>query len=269
MHINRKTIPVVMTIAGSDSSGGAGIQADLKTFAAHNVYGTTAITCVTAQNPAQLDGILPVSADMITRQIASVCSAFPVGAAKTGMLYSAEIIKAVAEADIRHGIPILVVDPVMVTVSGARLLQADALTALCEFLLPQARVITPNLHEAEILTGHSISSIEELRQAAKEIGDTYDVACVAKGGSLGGDEVVDVLYDEGEEHIYRSPRLHVVESHGAGCSFSAALTALLAKGLLIHEAVELAKTYVGESLRHALQLGERHSMNHFHDVTFG
>lgn len=262
--IKKSSLPVVMSIAGSDSSGGAGIQADLKTFSALGVYGTTAITCVTAQNPLRVEGITAIPADMVSRQIQLVCEAFPVSAAKTGMLYSAEIIRAVAAADVSQGIPILVVDPVMVAASGARLLQGDAIAALCEDLLPQARVITPNLHEAEILVGHSISSVDELRKAAREIGNTYDVACVAKGGNLGGDVVVDVLFDEGEEHVFSSPRVPVRQSHGAGCAFSAALTAYLGMGHLITEATEMAKKYVSLALEHALNLGDHHPLNFSH-----
>ncbi len=255
-----------MTIAGSDSSGGAGIQADLKTFSALDVYGTSAITCITAQNPLKVDGILTVSADMVTRQIKMICDAFPVSAAKTGMLYSGEIIRAVAAADVSQGIPILVVDPVMVAASGARLLQGDGIAALCEALLPQARVITPNLHEAEILVGYSISNVDELRKAAREIGQKYDVACVAKGGSLGGDEVVDILYDEGEEFIFTGPRIEVRQSHGAGCAFSAALTAYLGMGHLMAEATEKAKQFVSDALEQALTIGDHRPLNFFHAV---
>ncbi|HMO50715.1 MAG TPA: bifunctional hydroxymethylpyrimidine kinase/phosphomethylpyrimidine kinase [Kiritimatiellia bacterium] len=267
MQYIRKTLPVVLTIAGSDSSGGAGIQADLKTFSALNVYGASALTCITAQNPGRVSGIAAVAADMVSKQIQAVCDAFPVAAAKTGMLYSADIIRAVAEADVRQGIPILVVDPVMVAVSGARLLQADAVSALCDDLLPQARVITPNLHEAEILIGHSISNVDELRRAAHEIGDKFDVACVAKGGNLGGDDVVDVLYDEGDEFLFKGPRIHAAQSHGAGCSFSAALTAYLGKGLMIQEATERAKQFVSDALQYGLQIGEHRPLNFFHGVT--
>jgi hydroxymethylpyrimidine/phosphomethylpyrimidine kinase len=264
MQSKIKPTPVVLTIAGSDSSGGAGIQADLKTFAAFGVFGASALTCVTAQNPLRVDGIVALSADIVTRQIKAVCDSMPVSAAKTGMLYSAEIIRAVAAADISEGIPILVVDPVMVAVSGARLLQADAVAAIIEDLLPQARVITPNLHEAEILIGHSISSVDELRRAAREIGDRFDVACVAKGGSLGGDDVVDVLYDEGEENIFTGPRIPVNQSHGAGCAFSAALTACLGQGMLITEATERAKKFVSDALEHALVVGDHRPLNLCH-----
>jgi len=265
MEKHTRAQPVVMTIAGSDSGGGAGIQADLKTFSALKVFGTSAITCITAQNPARVDGIAAIAPDMVTRQIQSICEAFPVSAAKTGMLYSADIIHAVAEADISQGIPILVVDPVMVAASGARLLQADAIDALCNHLLPQARVITPNLHEAEILIGHSISSVDELRKAAAEIGGRFDVACIAKGGNLGGAEVVDVLYDEGEETILKGPRIPARESHGAGCAFSAALTAHLAKGMLLTDAAERAKRYVSDTLQYCLHQGDHYPLNFFHE----
>ncbi len=252
-----------MTIAGSDSGGGAGIQADLLTFAAHGVYGASAITCITAQNPSTVDGIVPIDPDMIAKQMKTVSDGFPVTAAKTGMLYSAEIIREVAAADISQGIPVLVVDPVMVAASGARLLKADAISAMCNDLLPQARVITPNLHEAEILCGHAISSVDELRQAAHEIGDKYDVACVAKGGNLGGEDVVDVLYDEGEESVFTSPRVQVRQSHGAGCAFSAALTANLARGMLMKDAVEAAKSYVSGALEHARAIGDHYPLHFF------
>jgi hydroxymethylpyrimidine/phosphomethylpyrimidine kinase len=253
--------PVVLSIAGSDSGGGAGIQADIKTFSELKTFGTTALTCVTAQNPDGVDGVQAVDVDLILKQIRAVCDHFPVGAAKTGMLYSAEIVRLVAAEDIREGIPILVVDPVMVAASGARLLQADAIHAIKNELLPQARVVTPNLHEAEILCGHAISSIDELREAAREIGDQFDVACVAKGGHLGGDDVVDVLYDEGEEHVFRAPRVPARQTHGAGCTFSAALTAYLARKELMHEAVRKAKIFVHNALAHALTVGRQQPLN--------
>lgn len=254
-------LPVVLTIAGSDSGGGAGIQADLKTFSALDVFGTSAITCVTAQNPDGVSGIQAISTEMVLNQIKSVCDSFPVSVAKTGMLYSAEIVRVVAAEDIREGIAILVVDPVMVAASGARLLQADAIDALKNELLPQARVVTPNLHEAEILCGHSISSIDELREAAREIGDHFDVACVAKGGHLGGDEVIDVLYDEGEEYVFTAPRLPNVQTHGAGCAFSAALTAYLARRELMSSAVQLAKDYVYQAMAQSLVVGRYQPLN--------
>jgi hydroxymethylpyrimidine/phosphomethylpyrimidine kinase len=179
------------------------------------------------------------------------------------MLYSSQIIKIVAADDVRQGIPILVVDPVMVAESGARLLKSDAIDALCAELLPQARVTTPNLHEAEILCGHAIASLEEMRAAACEIGDRFDIACVVKGGHLPGDEVVDVLYDEGEEHIFKSARAKVDQSHGAGCVFSAAITAYLAKGDLLKDAVGKAKEFVRQALLHAQTTGHQHPLCFF------
>jgi len=252
---------VVLSIAGSDSGGGAGIQADVKTWSALKVFGTTALTCVTAQHPNGVEAITALEPDMVLQQIKTVCDHFPVRAAKTGMLYSADIIRIVAAEDIREGIPVLVVDPVMVAASGARLLKADAVDAIKNDLLPQARVVTPNLHEAEILCGHSISSLDELRAAAREIGDHFDVACIAKGGHLGGDEVVDVLYDEGEEYLFEAPRLPAAQTHGAGCTFSAALTAYLAQRMLMHEAVQSAKRFVHQALEQSLRVGPHQPLN--------
>ncbi|MBW7907607.1 MAG: bifunctional hydroxymethylpyrimidine kinase/phosphomethylpyrimidine kinase [Kiritimatiellae bacterium] len=255
--------PVALTIAGSDSGGGAGIQADLQTFSAWGVFGTTAITCVTAQNPSGVSAIQAIEAATVKEQIRKVCEAFPVAAAKTGMLFSAEIIRAVAEADEEFGIPVLVVDPVMVAASGARLLQPDAVEAICATLLPTARVITPNLHEAEILLGRPIPNVQELRVAAREIGERFDIACVAKGGHLPGDHVTDVLFDEGEEAVFTSPRLPHVETHGCGCTFSAALTAGLARGMLMRDAVRHAKGFVNGALENALKIGAHQPLRFF------
>ncbi len=260
-------VPVALTIAGSDSGGGAGIQADLMTFAALGVFGTSAITCVTAQNPSSVSGIQPIDAEMVGRQIKTVCDGFPLAVAKTGMLYSSQIIKAVAADGIQQGIPVLVVDPVMVSESGTQLLETDAIDTLCAELIPQARVITPNLHEAEILCGHGIKSLEEIRSAASEIGDRFDVACVVKGGHLPGDEVVDVLYDEDEEYIFKSARVKAEQTHGAGCVFSAAITAYLAQGDLLKDAVAKAKDFVHQSILHARAVGRHHPLGFFWSVT--
>lgn len=262
MHEEGPVRPAVMTIAGSDSGGGAGIQADLKTFSALDVFGTSAITCITAQNPNRVEAVIPVGVEMVAAQIKTVCERFSISVAKTGMLYSADIIRTVANEEVREGIPVLVVDPVMVATSGARLLQGDAVEVMCNELLPLARVVTPNLHEAEILCGHSISNADELRSAAREIGERYDIACVAKGGHLGGREVVDVLWDEGEEHVFTSPRIDAKETHGAGCAFSAALAANLAKKELMSVAVGLAKDFVFQAMSHAAPVG-RHQPLYF------
>ncbi|MBP7831052.1 MAG: bifunctional hydroxymethylpyrimidine kinase/phosphomethylpyrimidine kinase [Kiritimatiellae bacterium] len=248
-------VPVALTIAGSDSGGGAGIQADLLTFAAFDVFGTSALTCVTAQNPREVTGIQALPPEFVAQQIKTVCDAFPVAAAKTGMLFSSPIIRAVAAADVQQGIPILVVDPVMVAASGARLLEPEAIEALCGELLSQARVITPNLDEAAILCGHPIESVEQMREAAREIGDRYDVACAIKGGHLAGPDITDVLYDEGQELILTGPRLAEAETHGAGCAFSAAVTAGLAKGWLLEDAVTQAREFVRRAMESARSAG--------------
>jgi len=258
--INSK-LRTVLTIGGSDSGGGAGIQADLKTFTSLGLFGTSVITCVTAQNPNEVRGIFPIDPAFVAQQMEAVCDSFPIFAAKTGSLYSSDIIQVIADEDIHEGIPVLVVDPVMVASSGMRLLKADAIEAICENLLPLARVTTPNLHEAEMLSGHSIGSVDEMRRAAREIGDRYDVACVINGGHLSGDEVVDVLYDEGEEYIYSSYRVDARQTHGSGCVFSAALTAFLAQRRLLTNAVELAKEYVIYALENAVHTGIHYPLN--------
>jgi len=259
----------VMTIAGSDSGGGAGIQADLKAFSAFGVFGTSAITCITAQNPDRVEGVAAIDPEMVALQIRTVCDGFPVCAAKTGMLYSQAIIRLVADTVRECGIPLLVVDPVMVATSGARLLRDDAVDALCSVLLPRATVITPNLPEAEILTGHKIESEEELEKAAGEISAKFGAACIAKGGHLGNpsaslragaENVVDVLCAAGKTTVFSSPRISVAETHGTGCTFSAALTACLALGETLERATERAKKYVSDALRHAPQAGSHHPL---------
>jgi hydroxymethylpyrimidine/phosphomethylpyrimidine kinase len=251
MNNHLKNIPVVMTIASSDSGGGAGIQADLKAFTALGVFGTSAITCLTAQNPSEVRGILAVTPAMVTLQMETIFAGFHVAAAKTGMLYSAVIIEAVARTIKHRRIPWLVVDPVMIATSGARLLRRDAVSALCNRLLPLADVITPNLPEAEALCGHHIGTLRDMESAAREIGTRYRAACVVKGGHLTGQTVTDVLYHSGRIYRFRSARLRVA-THGTGCMFSAALTALLARGFDLPGAVRGAKHYVHGVLKRQL-----------------
>lgn len=257
-------LPAALTIGGSDSSAGAGIQADLKTFAALGVYGASAVTCLTAQNPGGVHDVRCAEAEFVRAQIRMVCEAFPIVAAKTGMLHEADVIRAVAMADVRQGLPILVVDPVMVAASGARLMSENAVDVLCSELLPHARLITPNIPEAEILCGHAIGDLEEMADAAREIGEQYDTACVIKGGNLAGEDVVDFLYDEGEEHTYRSHRVSAHSTHGAGCGFSAAITAYLARGELLHEAVGKARDFVRRAIERARPVGEQWPLNFTH-----
>jgi hydroxymethylpyrimidine/phosphomethylpyrimidine kinase len=247
---------VALTIAGSDSGGGAGIQADLKTFASLGVFGTTAITCLTSQNP---DGVVRVDAvqpGMVTSQIGVVCAGFPVAAAKTGMLYSASIVRAVARGVKANNIRKLVVDPVMIATSGARLLREDAIASLCRDLLPLAMVITPNLPEAEWLLGTKIGSPADMESAAESLSRQFGCASVVKGGHCVGDRVYDVLFDGKRMTVLASPRLKVKETHGTGCAFSSALTARLAAGRPLAEAFRDAKAYVASALRHAVRAGK-------------
>lgn len=262
-------LTTVLSIAGSDSGGGAGIQADLKTFTALGTFGTTAITCLTAQNPAEVRGVLPVDPEMVALQVKTVCDGFEVKAAKTGMLYSAGIIEAVARSVEENKIPNLVVDPVIVATSGARLLQEEAVEALSNRLIPMARVITPNVPELEILWGGDIISVDDLKTAAAEVGGKYGVAVVAKGGHLEAEggrrkdegeisnieyrtfnvEVIDVLCDKGKVTEFRGERVEVENTHGTGCMFSAALAACLGKGKPLKESVESAKDFVANQLK--------------------
>jgi len=251
------SVPVAMTVAGSDSGGGAGIQADLKAFASLGVFGTSALTCITAQNPGVVDGIEPVTPEMVAQQIRTVCDAFPVLAAKTGMLFSAEIIAAVAAVLESVAIENVVVDPVMVATSGARLLQDDAIGMLQERMLPLASVITPNLPEAAILCGHEIASLDGMREAARDIGERFQAACVVKGGHFetSGDVLVDVLFVEGKHIEFSAARIPKADTHGTGCTFAAALAAWLAKGAALNDAVGRAQAYVIDALRSSVLTG--------------
>ena len=243
-------LPVALSIAGSDSGGGAGIQADLRTFTALGVFGTTAITCITAQNPVAVTGIEVVSPRLVAAQIRAVTTGFAVAAAKTGMLYSAPVIRSVARCLERDRHFPLVVDPVMIATSGARLLRHDAESELLRRILPLATVITPNLDEAEVLAGTRIRSLRDLQAGARAIARRFGTACVAKGGHLPGNRVVDVLCTGDDDlTLYTSTRVRVSGTHGTGCTFSAALTAALAKGESLHEAVAVAKAYVTDTIR--------------------
>lgn len=253
-------MPAVLSIAGSDSGGGAGVQADLKTFAALGVFGTTAITCVTAQNPDGVDGIAAIEPALVRMQIRSVCRGFPVAALKTGMLYSAPIIQIVAQEVRRAGIRNVVVDPVMIATSGARLLQIEAMTALQSRLLPLATVVTPNLLEAEVLAGGTIRSLAELKEAARAIATRYRIACVVKGGHLPGNCVIDVLCTGQVVRSFRVARQPARETHGTGCTFSAALAAFLAHGQSLAAAVANAQRFVATSLARARRVGNHYPL---------
>lgn len=254
-------MPVVMTIAGSDSGGGAGIQADLKTFAALNVFGTSAITCVTAQNPDGLAGITELDPKMVALQIRAVCKGFPVVAAKIGMLYSSPLILAVAQESCLRKIPNLVIDPVMVSTSGEQLLRPDAILSLCNLILPRATVITPNLDEAAILYGKPIKNLLAQEAAARELNKRFGCAVVVKGGHLIGRQVTDVLFMDGKLFRFTMPRLIVHETHGTGCTFSAALAATLAHGASLAQAVERAQLFVHTALQQAVRIGRHYPLS--------
>jgi hydroxymethylpyrimidine kinase/phosphomethylpyrimidine kinase len=240
-----KTKAVALTIAGSDSGGGAGIQADLRTFAALGVHGTTAITCITAQNARRISRLAPTAPKMVRAQMEAVFAQSAPGAVKTGMLYSAGIGREVARFfQQRRGVP-LVVDPVMVATSGRRLLEKEAARVLRRELLPLATLVTPNLSEAEYLTGKKIRTVEELRAAAKEIYELYGCAALVKGGHLAeGEAAVDFLHGAEGEWMLTAPRVRGVVLHGTGCTYSAAITAWLARGASLVKAVERGKTYI-------------------------
>lgn len=241
------TPPVALTIAGSDSSGGAGIQADLKTFSALGVFGASAITALTAQNTRGVRGVLPVTPDFVVAQVDAVLDDLPVAAVKTGMLATAEIVEAVAGLAAAGRLPWLVVDPVMVASSGARLLEADAERRYLEALLPHARVITPNLREAEVLLGAPIQTLAEQCEAARALGALGPRAVVVKGGHAVADrpdEAVDVVWDGGLVHELHGERIATRNDHGTGCTFSAAIAAALATGSDVGAAVRLAKDFV-------------------------
>lgn len=238
------TPPVVLTVAGSDSGGGAGIQADLRTFAALQVIGATAVTALTAQNTAGVQGIRVTPADFVAAQLDSVLDDLEVVATKTGMLASAAIVELVAGRAEQGRLPNLVVDPVMVSSSGNRLLEGGAEDAYAELLVPRARVVTPNLREASILCGRDVSSVDDMEAAARSIHATGPDYVLVKGGDLGGTTSPDVLFDGRRALLLGSDRVRTGNDHGTGCTLSAAIAANLARGLGVEDAVTSAKSFV-------------------------
>jgi hydroxymethylpyrimidine/phosphomethylpyrimidine kinase len=244
-----------LTIAGSDSGGGAGIQADLKTFAAHGVYGMSAITAVTAQNTVGVTHVQEIDPIVVAAQIEAVAGDIGVDAVKTGMLASAAIAEAVADAIAVRALPHLVVDPVMVSKSGASLLTESAVPVLVRHLLPLAEVVTPNLPEAARLAGRPVGTLEERREAANRIADLGPRIVVIKGGHAEGDEVVDLVYDGQRVHELRGPRILTTSTHGTGCTLSAAIAAGLALGKPPLEAITAAREYLMAAIKAAPGLG--------------
>ena len=245
-----------LTIAGSDSSGGAGIQADLRTFAMHCLHGASAIVCITAQNTVKVSQVEAVTPEMISAQITAVAQDLQIAAVKTGMLLNQQIIQQVAKQVAIWNLPQLVVDPVMVSRSGVRLINDEAIASLQKLLLPKAIIITPNLYETEILSGMKIANLEDLKQAAVAIQEHLGVTVLAKGGALSGSsKATDVWFDGQEVKILTTKIIDTQNTHGTGCTLSAAICANLALGKDLWSAVVAAKHYVTAALEHSLDIG--------------
>ena len=246
--------PIALTIAGSDPSGGAGIQADLKTFHQFGVYGEAIITLVTVQNTVSLERVESMPAVLVLHQLRAVLDDIPPTAAKTGALGNRSIVQAVASAAADFRFP-LVVDPVMVSKHGRLLVTQDALEAMRDELIPRASLLTPNLAEASALTGLEVNNLDSMHQAARELHSMGAKAVLVKGGHLAGD-AIDVLYVSGFTREFRAPRIETKNTHGTGCTYSAAITAELARGTLLEHAVERAKSFITEAIRSAPGLGK-------------
>jgi hydroxymethylpyrimidine/phosphomethylpyrimidine kinase len=256
--------PVVLTIAGSDSGAGAGIQADLKTFAALGVYGVSVITAITAQNTVGVRAVQEISPDVIAAQLDAVAEDFSIAAVKTGMLSSAAIIETVVAGLRRHALSRLVVDPVMIAKSGDRLLREDAVDTLRRRLLPLAAVVTPNIPEAEVLAGIAIRTQSDRVAAGRAIMKLGAHAVVIKGGHSDEDPIVDLLVDSEGVHEYRAARIATGSTHGTGCTFSAAIAAALGRDEDLATAVGEARAYLSRALDQAPGLGHGHGpLNHF------
>ncbi len=263
-------VPIALTIAGSDSSAGAGLQADLKTFGAFGVYGLTAITCVVAETPGLVSKIEAVSAEMVRAQLEVLLKSFPVAAIKTGLLFSGDIVSVVAQTLRTHtanaAIP-LVIDPVMVATSGDPLLRDDAVEAYERELFPLAALVTPNLHEAARLLGEPIDDLPAMRSAGTRLTEKYRVPILLKGGHLSGQDAIDLLFLGGNVVEFSMPFSRGIHTHGTGCTYSAAITAGLASGFSLEEAVHGAKKFVTATIAQHLSWeaasGESvHALNH-------
>lgn len=255
--IMKSRIPVALTVAGSDSGGGAGIQADLRTFAFHCVHGTSALTCVTAQNTLGVMRVDALSAEAVAAQIEAVVGDIGVDAVKTGMLLNREIMAAVASGVEAWNIGNLVVDPVMVSRSGDQLIDDGAIAFLQDVLIPMAAVVTPNRFEAKILSGLEIASVDDMRSAAEKIHSLGAKAVLVKGGGMKGDlRGIDVWFDGTRLDVLKTENVDTLNTHGTGCTLSAAISANLALGKDLFTAVTLAKNYVTTALKYALDIGE-------------
>jgi len=267
--MNKTYVPRALTIAGSDSGGGAGIQADLKTFQELGAYGMSAITAITVQNTLGVLGVYPLPSEAAAEQIQAVGSDIGVDALKTGMLFNAEIIHMVADCIRAFGWEKVVVDPVMIAKGGAALLRNEAVQALIEDLLPLALIITPNIPEAEVLAEMRIRTMEDRKEAARRIHNLGPRIVVIKGGHddgmiTGNPSVIDLIYDGTTYTELRGTRIHTVQTHGTGCTFSAAITAGLAKGLDAMEAIQSGRSFIQAAIEDGLNLGQGHGpTNHW------
>lgn len=259
-----KQAPVALTIAGSDSGGLAGLEADLLTFAANGAYGLSALTCVTAQNPEGVLDLTALEPEFVIKQAEAVAQYFAVHAAKTGMLCNPKMINLVADFFSLNWHIKLVVDPVIVSSSGAQLLCKEAIDAYRKRLLPLATVITPNLDEAQILTGYTLRAPEELLRAAKEMAAAWNATVYLKGGHLDGDTLYDVICNpKAESHSYSQTRIQTIDTHGSGCTLSACVTASLAKGTDPITAIEAARSYLRRGMEHPVFHSGKRFINHF------
>jgi hydroxymethylpyrimidine/phosphomethylpyrimidine kinase len=271
--LKNKQYKRVLTIAGSDSGGGAGIQADLKTFAALGCYGTTAITAVTVQNTQGVSGIYPVPENMVKEQIKAVLTDIGTDAVKIGMLHSVAIIKAVADALIAFEPKNIVLDPVMVATSGDKLIADNTIATLKSILIPLTNILTPNIHEAEILCGKKIGSLEDMKQAAAILAENNKQAVLIKGSHLGGDTLYDVFYQHGKGQplVIKNPLIQTKNTHGTGCTLSSAIAAFLAQGYEQNDAVKKGINYVHQAIEKgkAYQTGKGNGpVNHLYEWRF-
>ncbi len=257
-------VPTALTIAGSDSGGGAGIQADLKTFSALGVFGTSALTAITAQNTRAVTAVFELPAAIVAAQIDAVVVDIGADAVKTGMIASSELIRVVAAKLREHGLRTLVVDPVMVAKSGDRLLREEAVEALRRELIPLATVVTPNLPEAEVLVGRPVETLDDMRAAAADIVELGARSVVVKGGHLASDPI-DLFYDGERAFELPARRIETTSTHGTGCTFASAIAALLARGENLEAAVRGAKDYVTTAIERAYPVGHGHGpVHHFY-----
>ncbi|PAE26295.1 MULTISPECIES: bifunctional hydroxymethylpyrimidine kinase/phosphomethylpyrimidine kinase [Bacillaceae] len=253
-----------LTIAGSDSGGGAGIQADLKTFQELGVFGMSALTAVTAQNTRGVQGVYPMTAEAVASQLQSIGEDLRPDAVKSGMLFSAEIIETVSKEIAEYGWNNIVIDPVMIAKGGACLLQTEAILAMKKHLIPLSMVITPNIPEAEVLTDANIRSMKDKRKAAKELHRLGARHVIIKGGHDEGKVAADLLFDGESFTEFKSNRIQTVNTHGTGCTFSAAITAGLAEGFSVPQAVDRAKQFIQAAIEHDLRIGSGHGpTNHW------